>query len=335
MSNPQNTAAPQGLTAGQVQERMTWMAERLRTLRAELAKVVVGQDEVIEGVVLGMLGGGHVLLEGVPGLGKTLLVRTLAQALHLDFSRVQFTPDLKASDVLGTQVLMEDERGGRQLVFQPGPIFTHVLLADEINRTTPRTQSALLEAMAEGRVTVDGHTHALPQPHLVLATQNPREFHGTFPLPESQLDRFLLRISVGYLQADAEMDLIARHGAPEQMPEAAANATIVQDLVAAAEKVHVAREVLGYLHALVQATRQNRALELGLSTRAAIGYYRAVQARALVQGRTFVTPDDIQQLFLPVANHRVVLSGLTGPSGERTAVEAVLHQVLESVPAPA
>jgi MoxR-like ATPase len=189
--------------------------------------------------------------------------------------------------------------------------------------------------MAEGRVTVDGHTRDLPQPHLVLATQNPREFHGTFPLPESQLDRFLLRTSVGYLQPEAEMDLIARHGAPQQLPPPAADAQIVQALIDAAEKVHVAREVLQYLHALVAATRQHRALELGLSTRAAIGFYRAVQARALVQGRTFATPDDIQTLFLPVANHRVVLSGLTGPSGERTAVEAVLHQVLESVPTPA
>lgn len=306
--------------------------QRCKQIVAAVETVFVGKREIVELVMIAVLARGHVLFEDVPGVGKTTLARTFAHVLGLTHQRIQFASDLLPADIVGVGIYDQDSK---QFEFKPGPIFCHVLLADEINRTTPRTQSALLEAMAEGRVTVDGHTHALPQPHLVLATQNPREFHGTFPLPESQLDRFLLRTSVGYLQPEAEMDLIARHGAPEAMPAAAANAKIVQDLVAAAEKVHVAREVLAYLHTLVQATRQNRSLELGLSTRAAIGFYRAVQARALVQGRTFATPDDIQQLFLPVANHRVVLSGLSGPSGERTAVEAVLHQVLESVSAPA
>lgn len=306
--------------------------QRCKQIVAAVETVFVGKREIVELVMIAVLARGHVLFEDVPGVGKTTLARTFAHVLGLTHQRIQFASDLLPADIVGVGIYDQDSK---QFEFKPGPIFCHVLLADEINRTTPRTQSALLEAMAEGRVTVDGRTHALPQPHLVLATQNPREFHGTFPLPESQLDRFLLRTSVGYLQAEAEMDLIARHGAPEAMPAAAANAKIVTELLAAAEKVHVAREVLGYLHALVQATRQNRSLELGLSTRAAIGFYRAVQARALVRGRTFATPDDIQKLFLPVANHRVVLSGLSGPSGERSAVEAVLHQVLESVPAPA
>jgi MoxR-like ATPase len=306
--------------------------QRCKQIVASVEQVFVGKREIVELVMVAVLARGHVLFEDVPGVGKTTLARTFAHVLGLTHQRIQFASDLLPADIVGVGIYDAETR---QFEFKPGPIFCHVLLADEINRTTPRTQSALLEAMAEGRVTVDGHTRDLPQPHLVLATQNPREFHGTFPLPESQLDRFLLRTSVGYLQPDAEMDLIARHGAPQQLPPAAADAQIVQALIDAAEKVHVAREVLQYLHALVAATRQHRALELGLSTRAAIGFYRAVQARALVQGRTFATPDDIQTLFLPVANHRVVLSGLTGPSGERTAVEAVLHQVLESVPTPA
>ena len=306
--------------------------QRCKQIVASVDQVFVGKREIVELVMVAVLARGHVLFEDVPGVGKTTLARTFAHVLGLTHQRIQFASDLLPADIVGVGIYDGETR---QFEFKPGPIFCHVLLADEINRTTPRTQSALLEAMAEGRVTVDGHTRDLPQPHLVLATQNPREFHGTFPLPESQLDRFLLRTSVGYLQPEAEMDLIARHGAPQQLPPPAADAQIVQALIDAAEKVHVAREVLQYLHALVAATRQHRALELGLSTRAAIGFYRAVQARALVQGRTFATPDDIQTLFLPVANHRVVLSGLTGPSGERTAVEAVLHQVLESVPTPA
>lgn len=306
--------------------------QRCKQIVASVERVFVGKHEIVELVMVAVLARGHVLFEDVPGVGKTTLARTFAHVLGLTHQRIQFASDLLPADIVGVGIYDAETR---QFEFKPGPIFCHVLLADEINRTTPRTQSALLEAMAEGRVTVDGHTRDLPQPHLVLATQNPREFHGTFPLPESQLDRFLLRTSVGYLQPEAEMDLIARHGAPQQLPPAAADAQIVQALIDAAEKVHVSREVLQYLHALVAATRQHRALELGLSTRAAIGFYRAVQARALVQGRTFATPDDIQALFLPVANHRVVLAGLSGPSGERTAVEAVLHQVLESVPTPA
>ncbi len=303
-----------------------------RQIVAAVETVFVGKRAVVEQVMVAVLARGHVLFEDVPGVGKTTLARTFAQALGLTHNRIQFASDLLPADIVGVGIYDPDTR---QFEFKPGPVFCHVLLADEINRTTPRTQSALLEARAEARVTVDGHTHLLPQPHVVLATQNPREFHGTFPLPESQLDRFLLRVSVGYLQPDAEMSLIANASAAEQSVQPVVDGAQVQGLIAAAAAVHVAPEVLAYLHALVQATRHHRGLELGLSTRAAIGLYRAVQARALVAGRAFATPDDVQALFVPVANHRVVLSGPGGTAGERTAVEAVLHQVLESVAAPA
>ncbi len=303
-----------------------------RQIVAAVETVFVGKRAVVEQVMVAVLARGHVLFEDVPGVGKTTLARTFAQVLGLTHNRIQFASDLLPADIVGVGIYDPDTR---QFEFKPGPVFCHVLLADEINRTTPRTQSALLEAMAEARVTVDGKTHLLPQPHVVLATQNPREFHGTFPLPESQLDRFLLRVSVGYLDANAEMALIANASAAERSVQPVTDAAQVQALIGASAAVHVAPEVLAYLHALVQATRHHRGLELGLSTRAAIGLYRAVQARALVSGRAFVTPDDVQALFVPVANHRVVLSGPGGAAGERTAVEAVLHQVLESVAAPA
>lgn len=295
-------------------------------------QVFVGKRQVVEQVMVAVLAGGHVLFEDVPGVGKTTLARAFAQVLGLTHHRIQFASDLLPADIVGVGIYDPDSR---QFEFKPGPVFCHVLLADEINRTTPRTQSALLEAMAEARVTVDGTTHLLPQPHIVLATQNPREFHGTFPLPESQLDRFLLRISVGYLDADVEMALIAAHGAGNDELLPVVDAVAVQALIAAARAVHMAPDVLAYLHALVQASRAHRSVELGLSTRAAIGFYRAAQARALVAGRRFATPDDVQALFVPIANHRVVLAGPSGTAGERSAIEAVLHQILESVAAPA
>jgi MoxR-like ATPase len=307
-------------------------AQICRAIVDSVEQVFVGKRDVVELVMVAVLARGHVLFEDVPGVGKTTLARTFAHVLGLSHNRIQFASDLLPADIVGVSIF---DTTAQQFVFQPGPVFCHVLLADEINRTTPRTQSALLEAMAEARVTVDGQTRALPSPHLVLATQNPREFQGTFPLPESQLDRFLVRTSVGYLDAAGEMALIARHGAPAMLPPPVADVHVVQRLIAAAEAIHVAPEVLGYLHALVTATRNHRGIELGLSTRAAIGLYRAVQARALVQGRPFATPDDVQRLFVPLANHRVVLAGLSGQAGERSAVESLLLQILDAVPTPA
>jgi MoxR-like ATPase len=301
-----------------------------RAIVAAIERVFVGKTEVVEDVLVAILARGHVLFEDVPGVGKTTLARAFAHVLGLTHQRIQFASDLLPADIVGVSIW---DASQRQFEFKAGPVFCHVLLADEINRTTPRTQSALLEAMAEGRVTVDGRTHELPRPFVVLATQNPREFHGTYPLPESQLDRFLLRVSVGYLEPQEEMALIAAHGAPADMPPPVATRAAVEGLQAAAESVHVRPEVLAYLHALVDATRQHRALELGLSTRAAIGFYRTAQARALVSGRSFATPDDVRLVFVPTASHRVIASGQAGATS-RAGVESILHQILESVPAP-
>jgi MoxR-like ATPase len=306
-------------------------AAACRSIVDAVEQVFVGKRDVVELVLVAILARGHVLFEDVPGVGKTTLARAFAHVLGLTWQRIQFASDLLPADIVGVSVY---DQGTRQFEFKPGPIFCHVLLADEINRTTPRTQSALLEAMAESRVTVDGHTHQLPQPFLVLATQNPREFHGTYPLPESQLDRFLVRVSVGYLDAAQELRLIRAHGAVTEPPAVIAGRAQVEALVHAAEAVHVSDEVLGYLHALAQATRSHRGVELGLSTRAAIGWYRAVQARALVSGRTFATPDDVRRLFLPIASHRVVPLGVATATGEREVIDAILHQILETVPPP-
>lgn len=299
---------------------------------AAVEEAFVGKTEVIELVLCSILARGHVLFEDVPGVGKTTLARAFGHVLGLTHQRIQFASDLLPADIVGVGIF---DPQTRQFEFKPGPVFCHVLLADEINRTTPRTQSALLEAMAEGRVTVDGRTHALPSPFVVLATQNPREFHGTYPLPESQLDRFLVRISVGYLAPAQEMALIAAHGTQQKTPPVVADEATVRALIAAAEQVHVSSEVLGYLHALAQATRQDPGLELGMSTRATIGFFRAVQARALIAGRDFATPDDVRRMFLPVAGHRVIASGTSIGSAERVTVESLLYRILESVAPPA
>lgn len=296
-----------------------------------VASVFVGKRAIVEQVLTAVLARGHVLFEDVPGVGKTTLARTFAHVLGLSWQRIQFASDLLPADIVGVSVLNPTSR---EFEFKPGPVFCQVLLADEINRTTPRTQSALLEAMAEGRVTVDGKTHALADPFIVLATQNPREFHGTFPLPESQLDRFLLRLSMGYLDAASERQLIRARGIDREPPSVLAGPAEVTALCEAARAVHVSDEVLGYLHALVEATRTHRALELGLSTRAAIGWFAAVQARALVAGRQFATPDDVRALWLPVAGHRVVVAGATSAATEKRTVETILQQVLDTVPPP-
>lgn len=322
-------AAEPGMSAGPMSA--TDAAAACRAIVAAVEQVFVGKTEVVELVLVAILARGHVLFEDVPGVGKTTLARAFAHVLGLSHQRIQFASDLLPADIVGVSVF---DPQSRQFEFKPGPVFCHVLLADEINRTTPRTQSALLEAMAEGRVTVDGQTHTLPSPFVVLATQNPREFHGTYPLPESQLDRFLVRVSVGYLAPQHELDLIRNHGASADLPPAVIDSRAVEGLVAAAGRVHVSAEVLGYLHGLTQATRQHRSLELGLSTRAAIGFYRAVQARALLVGRAFATPDDVRRMFLPLAGHRVVTSGQAAGGSEREVVGAILHQILESVPPP-
>jgi len=306
-----STEAP---TRAEIEQKLPWMAERLATLRAELGRVVVGQDAVIDGVILAMLAGGHVLLEGVPGVGKTLLVRTLAQALDLEFARVQFTPDLKASDVLGTQVLVEDERGGRQLVFQPGPIFTQVLLADEINRATPKTQSALLEAMQERSVTIGRTTHQLQAPFFVLATQNPLEMEGTYPLPEAQLDRFLFKIEVPLPTPDDLHQIVERTIAPTQHAVAPVlSGADILEIHRFALGCPIARHVVDYAVRLVHGSHGGlqavkKYLRAGASPRAVQALVLGAKLRAAGQGRPQASIDDLRALARPALRHRLLLS---------------------------
>lgn len=318
-----------------VAQKMAWMAERLLALRTELAKVIVGQDEVIEGVVLGLLSGGHVLLEGVPGLGKTLLVRTLAQALHLDFSRVQFTPDLMPSDIIGAQVLIEDGRGGRQLEFQHGPVFTHILLADEINRATPKTQSALLEAMQERSVTVGRTTYQLEAPFFVLATQNPLEMEGTYVLPEAQLDRFFFKIDVPF-PSDAQLAEIATR--TTRSLQAVVNPVLsgpeILEISRFAQDCPMAPHVVDYAVALVAGSHGRLAaakkyLRGGASPRAVQALVTGAKLRALLQGRPNASVDDVRALAGPVLRHRLLLN--FDAEADRVRTDQVIAQMLTEV----
>ncbi len=300
-------------------------------IRGALGAVIHGKPEVIDLLLVGVLGGGHVLVEDVPGVGKTTLAKALARAFRITFTRVQFTPDLLPADILGAQVL--NPREGT-FSFLRGPIFTNVLLADEINRASPRTQSALLEAMNEAQATVDGVTHPLPQPFFVLATQNPVDYQGTYPLPEAQLDRFLVRIGVGYPSPTAELEMLfARQRAnPLDAVEAVADQKQLLALQAAVREIEVKESVARYLLRVIAATRDDKSLELGASPRAALAFFRASQARALLQARTYVTPDDIQALAAPVLAHRVLLTTQARYGGVTSA--SVLAAIVERVEVP-
>jgi MoxR-like ATPase len=308
----------------------------LSRLRAEVGKAVVGQEAVVGGVVVALLCGGHVLLEGVPGVAKTLLVRAVAAALSLDTKRVQFTPDLMPGDVTGS--LVYDARSSA-FNFRPGPVFTNLLLADEINRTPPKTQAALLEAMEERQVSVDGTPRPLPQPFLVAATQNPIEYEGTYPLPEAQLDRFLLKLSVPLPERDDELNVLrAHHRGFDPRDLKAAGITPVAgpaDLAAgraAVQRVAVADPVLAYIVDLCRATRQTPALELGASPRGATALLGVAKAFAWLSGREYVVPDDVKAYAIPALRHRVRLRADAELDG--ATVAAVLAGVLASVPAP-
>ncbi|MBS0661022.1 MAG: MoxR family ATPase [Verrucomicrobia bacterium] len=292
--------------------------EKFETLRAALASVIVGQREVIEGVLAAFFAGGHVLLEGAPGLGKTVLVRTLAEAVDLQFSRVQFTPDLMPADILGTSIIREDEDGRRRFEFQPGPVFTNLLLADEINRATPKTQSALLEAMQERQVTAGGATRAMPDPFLVLATQNPLEMEGTYPLPEAQLDRFFFKLTVQYPSAE-ELHAIVERTTTSATPQAARvlDATQLPPLRALVREVPLAREVQDRAVQLVLATHPESAnatplakkyVRYGASPRGVQSLILAGKIFALLDGRYHVAKADLERAALPALRHRLILN---------------------------
>jgi MoxR-like ATPase len=305
-------------------------------VRAEVAKAVVGQDAVVSGLVIALLADGHVLLEGVPGVAKTLLVRSLAAALSLDTKRVQFTPDLMPGDVTGS--LIYDARTA-EFEFRKGPVFTNLLLADEINRTPPKTQAALLEAMEERQVSVDGLPRPLPDPFMVIATQNPVEYEGTYPLPEAQLDRFLVKLNVPLPGRDDEFGMLRRHADgfdPRDLAaaglRAVAGPTELAAGRAAAARVSVAPEVLSYIVDLCRATRSSPSVSLGASPRGATALLRTSRAWAWLSGRDFVTPDDVKALARPTLRHRLALRPEAELEGATT--DAVLEGVLATVPVP-
>ena len=315
---------------------------QLTTLRAAIGQAIVGQHEVVEQLLIGLLAGGHCLLEGVPGLGKTLLVRSLGQALALQFRRIQFTPDLMPSDILGTEILEEDHGTGRRhFKFQPGPVFTNLLLADELNRTPPKTQAALLEAMQEHTVSYAGVTHALPEPFFVLATQNPLEQAGTYPLPEAQLDRFLLHVRVDYPdEAEERAILVNTTGsASARVPEVLDGAAVLA-LQALVREVHVGADLVDWINRLVRATRPAHSpveavkqwVRWGAGPRAGQSLVLAAKARALLHGRYAATREDIAALAAPVMRHRLLLS-FTAEAEGRSA-DDVVDALLRALPAP-
>lgn len=301
-------------------------------LRTNMSQVVLGKADVVRLCVVALLAGEHVLLEDVPGVGKTLVGKALARSVSGQFCRIQFTPDLLPSDIVGSSVF--NSKSG-EFAFNRGPVFANVVLADEINRTTPRTQSALLEAMSDAQVSVDGHTHELPRPFIVIATQNPFEFEGTYPLPESQLDRFLLRMRIGYPSRADELQVLSSHrqGEPVDELEPVLTCKQVVRLQQAAREVAVDASIQGYILDLIEATRRSEHLQVGASTRGAICLYRASQAFALVEQRDFVVPDDVKQLAVPVLAHRVIPRGYLH-SGQRDAVERIIEQLIDQVPTP-
>ena len=280
------------------------MKELCERVADEVGKVVVGRREAVETVMAAVALGGHVLLEGVPGVAKTLLADATARALGVEFRRVQFTPDMLPSDITGTVALRAGE-----LRFQPGPVFANVLLADEVNRTPPKTQAALLEAMQEGQVTVDGESHPLPDPFLVLATQNPVEYEGTYPLPEAQVDRFMVRLSMGYPNAADEAGMLAGHEDGDRVLELGpvTDRTEVLETIETAHRVHASRALRDYIVALSRHTRADARVELGASPRAGLMLLRAAKARALLEGRDHALPDDVQALAETVLAHRIML----------------------------
>ena len=310
---------------------MTSLTDLASSIRQNVALALVGKEEATDLLLIALLCEGHVLIEDVPGVGKTTLASALARSLSCSFARVQFTPDVTPSDLTGFSI----PDGHGELRYRPGAVAAQVVLADEINRTSPKTQAALLEIMEEKQATVDGVTHPMPRPFMVMATQNPVDFVGTYPLPEAQMDRFLLRVSIGYPTARDEADILLRYSGPDIPMEAVAPVCSAQDILdaqAAVRTVYVSYEVRAYIVALCDATRKTDLLALGASTRAAIALCRAAQARALLCGRDYVIPEDVQALAVCVLAHRLVLSADARMRGETTA--DVTRQLLSVVRVP-
>lgn len=303
----------------------------LARLQASVAGVLLGKPEGIQLALVALLADGHLLIEDVPGIGKTLLAKALARSLGCIFHRIQFTPDLLPSDLLGTSVY---HQASAEFVFQPGPLFAQVVLADEINRATPRTQSALLEAMSDRQVSLDGQTRPLGPPFYVLATQNPYEFEGTYPLPESQLDRFLIRLKLGYPDRQAERLILAGHrnGEPVDHLTPVLTGEEVVGLQHAVRQVRVEDSLADYLLDIVEATREHAEIQLGVSTRAALSLYRASQALALIEGRAFIIPDDVKRLAAPVLAHRLLLR--RGRAGSVDAAAGLVEDIVRQTPVP-
>ena len=300
-------------------------------IRHSVQRVIVGKDDVIDLAIIALLCKGHVLVEDVPGIGKTTMAKALAQSLGCTFNRIQFTPDLMPTDVLG--VNFYNQKSG-DFEFRAGPIFSQILLADEINRATPRTQSALLEAMGERQVTIDGVTRAISEPFMVLATQNPIEMEGTFPLPEAQLDRFMLRIKLGYPSPDEESDILLRFQKDTILPalDPITTESELRPLQDAVTTVRVDDTIRMYVVAITQATREHDGLSLGASPRAALSLYKTAQAKAALDGRDFVTPDDVKEMAETVLAHRMILTSNSRLRGRTT--ETIVKEVLDSVPVP-
>jgi MoxR-like ATPase len=313
------------------EKTVQWIKDAAMKIKENVERVIVGKGEVVELAIVALLCEGHILFEDVPGLGKTVLAKSLAKSLGCSFRRIQSTPDLLPSDITGTYIFNQKTA---DFEFRPGPIMSQIVLADEINRATPRTQSALLEAMQERQVTTEGETRALPRPFLVMATQNPIELEGTFPLPEAQLDRFLMKIQIGYPSAEDDRLILSRFRSTDPLDE-------LQEVVAAAEllkmqkecrEVHVAADVEDYIIRLVHATRQHDAVELGASPRAMLALYNASQAFAAIRGRSFVTPDDIKYLVTPVLIHRIIPKSESRLRGQKA--EQTLQEIINSVFVP-
>jgi len=305
---------------------------KIQQLQENIGKVLLGKPKAIRSSLVALFGGGHLLVEDAPGVGKTSLAKAIAKSLDCDFTRLQFTPDMLPSDILGASIFLPNKG---EFEFREGPVFTNILLADEINRTTPRTQSALLEAMNEGQVSIEGSTYRLDPPFFVLATQNPFEFEGTYPLPENQLDRFMLRIEVGYPDREFEKQALRQHrtGEPVDVLEAVMSGEELIAIQKDVREIKVEDSINDYLLDIVTATREHPDLEVGVSTRGALTFYRALQSWAMVAGRDYVIPDDVKELATEVLAHRVQCRSVLRESQRQRAV-TILEQIMQQTPIP-